>query len=220
MPKIVTFIGWHNSGKTTIAVEVVKHLKKRGYRVAVIKSSSTKKISFDTKDTDTFKYRKTGADSILFVAPDQMVLFSNNPKKSLHTLAHQYFPDVDIVVGEGFKNEKSVPKIEVVRESKKILYKKDTDIIAIVTDLDISDCKVFKTNQYSQLASFIENCSSLENPATDKNLKISIDKKTVTLDKHQQQSLIKTIMSMVPQYQPTNDTQEIELHIKNTSSTQ
>jgi len=37
MPPIVTFIGWHDCGKTTLASQVVSHLKQLGYQVAVIK---------------------------------------------------------------------------------------------------------------------------------------------------------------------------------------
>ncbi|MCP3933540.1 MAG: molybdopterin-guanine dinucleotide biosynthesis protein B, partial [Bacteroidetes bacterium] len=74
MSAIVTFIGYHDSGKTTLVSKVVGHLKDMGYRVAVIKSSNDSGVSFDTPGTDTFKHRQAGADSVLFVAPDQMVL--------------------------------------------------------------------------------------------------------------------------------------------------
>ena len=40
MSSVVTFIGWHDSGKTTLVKQVVAELKKSGYRVAVIKSSN------------------------------------------------------------------------------------------------------------------------------------------------------------------------------------
>ena len=46
MTAIVSFIGWHDSGKTTLATGVVASLKQMGYRVAVIKSSSEKNIEF------------------------------------------------------------------------------------------------------------------------------------------------------------------------------
>jgi molybdopterin-guanine dinucleotide biosynthesis protein B len=78
MPTIVTFIGWHDSGKTTLATQVVNELKKLGYRVAVIKSSSDEGVAFDTPDTDTAKHKLAGADSVMFVGPDQMVLQSGN----------------------------------------------------------------------------------------------------------------------------------------------
>ena len=76
MTALVSFIGWHDSGKTTLAASVVRNLKNMGYRVAVIKSSSQENISFDTPNTDTYKHRQAGADAVMLVAPDQMVLQS------------------------------------------------------------------------------------------------------------------------------------------------
>ncbi|MGE4560321.1 MAG: molybdopterin-guanine dinucleotide biosynthesis protein B, partial [Desulfobulbus sp.] len=61
MPPIVSFIGWHNSGKTTLCRQVVAHLKARGYLVAVIKSTKETGIAVDQPGTDTALYRKSGA---------------------------------------------------------------------------------------------------------------------------------------------------------------
>ncbi len=47
MPPVISFIGWHNSGKTTLARQVVALLKAKGYVVAVIKSTKERGIAFD-----------------------------------------------------------------------------------------------------------------------------------------------------------------------------
>ncbi len=111
MSAIVSFIGWHDSGKTTLASEVVTELKRLGYRVGVIKSSSEPGICFDTPGTDTFKHKTAGADSVMLVAPDQVVLQRGPSELTLRTLGHRYFPDVDIIIAEGFKKAKKIPKI-------------------------------------------------------------------------------------------------------------
>ena len=97
MSAVVTFIGYHDSGKTTLVSQVVGHLKGMGYRVAVIKSSNEKGVLFDREGTDTYTHRLAGADSVLFVGPDQMVLQTGSSDHSIVTLAHRYFPDADIV---------------------------------------------------------------------------------------------------------------------------
>ncbi|HBT97635.1 MAG TPA: molybdopterin-guanine dinucleotide biosynthesis protein B, partial [Desulfobulbaceae bacterium] len=74
MPPIVTFIGWHNSGKTTLAAKVLTILRQRGLRVAAIKSTHKSGIIFDQATTDTGIYKAAGADGVLLVAPDQLVL--------------------------------------------------------------------------------------------------------------------------------------------------
>ncbi len=158
MPPIVTFIGWHNSGKTTLASKVVSHLKQLGYQVAVIKSTKETDISFDTPGTDTHTHREAGADSVMLVAPDQMVIMTDNRGDSLTTLAHRHFPEVDIVIGEGFKKARQVSKIEVFRDNDhtRLLRGTVTGVIAVASDEAISGDHIFRLNEAAEIASFIE----------------------------------------------------------------
>ena len=158
MTPIVTFIGWHDCGKTTLASNVVDHLKQLGYQVAVIKSTKETGIAFDTPGTDTHTHRSAGADSVMLVAPDQMVIMTDNRQESLTSLAHRHFPEVDIVIGEGFKGARQVSKIEVFRnsETKELLRDSVTGVIAVATDEQISGDHIFRLNEAAEIASFIE----------------------------------------------------------------
>ena len=157
MSSIVTFIGWHDSGKTTLARQVVSELKKLGYRVAVIKSSNDSGIEFDTPGTDTFLHKQAGADSVMLVAPDQMVLQTKNSGLSLRTLAHRYFPDVDIIIGEGFKTAKKIPKIEVFMNNDQKLRDEVHGVIAVATNLEgVAGNYVFRLDEAAEIALFIE----------------------------------------------------------------
>lgn len=156
MPPIITFIGWHDSGKTTLASQVVKHLKQLGYQVAVIKSTKETGIAFDTPGTDTHTHRSAGADSVMLVAPDQMVIMTDNRNESLTSLAHRHFPDVDIVIGEGFKKARHVSKIEVFRNTEKLLRGTVSGVIAVASDEQISGDHIFRLNEAAEIASFIE----------------------------------------------------------------
>ncbi|AGF77830.1 molybdopterin-guanine dinucleotide biosynthesis protein MobB [Desulfocapsa sulfexigens DSM 10523] len=158
MPPIVTFIGWHDCGKTTLASRVVSHLKQLGYQVAVIKSTKETGIVFDTPGTDTHTHRSAGADSVMLVAPDQMVIMTDNRQESLTSLAHRHFPDVDIVIGEGFKEARQVSKIEVFRnsETKELLRNTVTGVIAVASDEQVSGDHVFRLTEAAEIASFIE----------------------------------------------------------------
>lgn len=156
MVPIVTFIGWHDSGKTTLASQVVSHLKTLGYQVAVIKSTKDTGIVFDTPGSDTDTHRKAGADSVMLVAPDQMVMLSDNPGNSLTSLAYRFFPEVDIVIGEGFKHARQVAKIEVFRNAESLLRDQVTGVIAVASDEKISGDYIFRLNEAAEIASFIE----------------------------------------------------------------
>jgi molybdopterin-guanine dinucleotide biosynthesis adapter protein len=156
MPPIVTFIGWHDSGKTTLASQVVSHLKHLGYQVAVIKSTKETGIAFDTPGTDTYTHRSAGADSVMLVAPDQMVIMTDNRDESLTSLAHRHFPEVDIVIGEGFKEARQVSKIEVFRNTDTLLRNTVNGVIAVASDEPISGDHIFRLNEAAEIASFIE----------------------------------------------------------------
>ncbi len=156
MPPIVTFIGWHDCGKTTLASQVVHHLKNFGYQIAVIKSTKETGIAFDTPGTDTHTHRTSGADSVMLVAPDQMVIMTDSTPDSLTTLAHRHFPEVDIVIGEGFKDARQVAKIEVFRNSEKPLRNLVNGVIAVASDEQISGDHIFRLNEAAEIASFIE----------------------------------------------------------------
>ncbi len=160
MLPLITFIGWHNSGKTTIVSQVVNHLTQRGYRVAVIKSTKETGIVFDPPDTDTARHRQAGATTVMLVAPDQMTLRTENPHAPFRELAARYCADADIVIGEGFKNAEGVHKIEVRREEDQSLLRDQVSgVIALVSDLDYADmpgCARFRLDQIKELSAFIE----------------------------------------------------------------
>lgn len=160
MLPIITFIGWHNSGKTTLVTHVVTHLKQRGYRVAVIKSTKEQGIRFDASGTDTARHRQAGADTVLLVAPDQMTMVTENKGVPLIDLASRFCSDVDIVIGEGFKGAEGVPKIEVRRETDQpLLWQQVEGVIGVATDLVLPDdpgCALFSLDQGVEIAGFIE----------------------------------------------------------------
>jgi len=157
---IITFIGWHNSGKTTLVTQVVTHLKLRGYRVAVIKSTKDQGISFDAAGTDTDRHRQAGANTVLLVAPDQMTMITENKGKSLGDLAQRFCSDVDLVIGEGFKEAEGIAKIEVRRESDQPLLRDQVPgVIAMASDLVIAEapgCVLFRLDQVLEITDFIE----------------------------------------------------------------
>jgi molybdopterin-guanine dinucleotide biosynthesis protein B len=214
MAAIITFIGWHDSGKTTLATQVVSHLKAFGYKVAVIKSSNETGIVFDTPGTDTDKHRQAGADSILLVAPDQMVLQTKNSNLSLTTLAHRYFPDVDIVIGEGFKGARRVSKIEVVRDENQLLRNEVHGVIAVATDLEIAGDYVFGLDQAKEIASFIRKRFLKDGEKTQDRVSLLINGNKIPLKGFVQDALAGTVAGFVKSLKFSDDASEIELRIK------
>ncbi len=215
MVSIVTFIGWHDSGKTTLAAGVVTELKKRGYRVAVIKSSNDSGIRFDSPGTDTFKHRQAGADSVLLVAPDQMVLQTGNSNLSLRSLAHRYFADVDIVIGEGFKTAKKTAKIEVCRNTDQHLRQEVHGVIAVATNLEsVAGDHVFRLDEAREIAAFIEKRFLLQEGEWTEVTSLLVNGRKIPIKAYIQDALAGTVHGFVKTLKVNEDIKEIELRIK------
>ena len=213
MTAIVSFIGWHDSGKTTLAAGVVAHLKRKGLRVAVIKSSDKSGISFEAPDTDTFVHRQAGADEVMLVAPDQMALLATPKKLSLTTLAHRYFPDADIVIGEGFKEARQIAKIEVVTNPEQQLRREVSGVIAVATDLDISADYVFRLNEAAEIAEFIQKRFIDNEKRRPDKTALLVNGRKIVLKGFIQDSLAGVVAGYVESLKINEELGEIELRV-------
>jgi len=156
-PPVITFVGWHNEGKTTVASRVVNILKKRGIKLAVVKSSKETGLSPNTPGTDTDTYLHSGADAIMLATPDTITITTSTGKTSLTDLATTYFSTMEIVIGEGFKHEKGIAKIEVNHTGQNLLWNDDPDVIALVSDTPPFHPTTFASVDYDNIAQFIIN---------------------------------------------------------------
>jgi len=156
MAPLIAFIGWHNSGKTTLAHQVVRHLRVKGYAVAVIKSTKESGLSFDRPHSDTSRYREAGATGVALLAPDQLVVQYGPPACGLPKLADRLFPDADLVVVEGCKHA-DILKIEVRRDSNAPLLRDQvTGVIAVAADPPLTGDNCFRLDQSREIAEMIE----------------------------------------------------------------
>lgn len=105
------FVGFHNSGKTTLIVRLAEHLRKRGLRVGIIKSAQH---GFDLGDTG--KLAATGC-SIAGVAPAQTMLLFPRP---LSVTSLVPLLDADILLVEGGKNLTFLPRIVLPKTQEEI----------------------------------------------------------------------------------------------------
>jgi molybdopterin-guanine dinucleotide biosynthesis protein B len=214
MVPIVSFIGWHDSGKTTFAREVVTQLKERGLRVAVIKSTKHTDIQFDQEGSDTDNYKKAGADAVTLMAPDQMVLMSTKPDLNLIAMVHRFFHDYDIVIGEGFKHERKIAKIEVTRGNTDLLKDQVNGVIAIVTDQTRSGDYIFRPDETSEVAEFIIKKFIKNEKRRDEKALLLVNGKKNPLKDFVQDALVGTVYGFVKTLKHTGDIEEIDLKIK------
>lgn len=67
-PNIISIAGRSGSGKTTFLEKVISHLKKRGYRLGIIKHAHCG-VDIDKKGKDSWRHKNAGAAATLVISP-------------------------------------------------------------------------------------------------------------------------------------------------------
>jgi len=107
--KAVGIIGYKKSGKTTLLVNLARELTERDHTVSSVKHVS---CDLDLPETDTSMHRKF-AHQVAAISPTESAIFfweSMNLEEMLNYLK------ADFILIEGFKREKTFPKIVCLRE--------------------------------------------------------------------------------------------------------
>lgn len=146
---IFGIVGWRNSGKTTLIVELVGALRDAGYSVATIKHAHHA-FDIDIPGKDSFRHREAGANQVIVSSKTRWAMISETTEAqepSLSDLLGQLSP-VDVVLVEGFKHERH-PKLQVLFAGTSDDILDDDTIIALASDgtldharkpvMDISD---------------------------------------------------------------------------------
>ncbi len=107
--RVIGITGYKKSGKTTLTLKLSDELIKRGYKVAVVKHINE---DLDLVNSDTSKYKEV-LTQVAAITTKESVFFLKN-KKNLEEII-KYF-EADIILIEGFKREKTFPKIVCLRE--------------------------------------------------------------------------------------------------------
>ena len=107
--KVIAIVGYHNTGKTTLAERIVNMLKDRGLRVGYLKHDPKGHGETDREGSDT--HRLSGvADRVALLSPDKLTLWERHSDDPLEVV-REHFRGFDVVILEGFKSLKGIPKV-------------------------------------------------------------------------------------------------------------
>ena len=152
--KTIAVIGWKNSGKTTLVSRLVAHLKKKKFKVGVVKHAHHT-FDIDHPNTDSYKIREAGSYKTTIVSEIRLAHIEEkiSPEIDIEELI-KLNNGCDILIFEGFKKIKKLSKIEVnlTKNNKELLYKSLDNVKLLVSD-DMSEhpIKVLRHDQVNEI---------------------------------------------------------------------
>ena len=152
--KTIAVIGWKNSGKTTLVSRLVAHLRKKKFKVGVVKHAHHS-FDIDHPNTDSYKIREAGSYKTTIVSEKRLAHIEEkiSPEIDIEELI-KLNEGCDILIFEGFKKIKKLSKIEVnlKKNNKELLYKSFDNVKLLVSD-DMSEhpIKVLGHDQVNEI---------------------------------------------------------------------
>jgi molybdopterin-guanine dinucleotide biosynthesis adapter protein len=156
MTKILSITGHSGSGKTTLIEELIPELRTRGYRIGTVKHAH-QGFHLDRRGKDSWRHKAAGAETVVVASPGEIALFKAMDGDGLAGLM-PFFSDMDLVLAEGYKNEKQL-KIEVFRQAVHSvpIHADDESLLAFVTDTRLDTNRPqFSPSQVREIVDFIE----------------------------------------------------------------
>lgn len=159
-PPVVSVVSKKNSGKTTLLEKLIPELKRRGYRIGVVKHD-THGFEIDHEGKDTWRHKQAGAEAVAISCPWKISLIQDvSEELELDEIVRRHFGEMDIVLTEGYRRS-GKPRIEVFRSTAhdSPLHSRENPrtLVAVASDVPV-DLGVprFDIDDFRGLADFIE----------------------------------------------------------------
>ncbi len=204
---IFAIVGHSETGKTRLISQLIPEIKSRGLSVAVIKHCP-QGFELDTEGKDSWRFIEAGADAISMVSTDRVaVLKEDKSDLNPERIIEKYFRAMDIILVEGFKKDKAIKKIEVLKKGRsEKLECSEEELIAVVADFEINiDKPVFQPDKAKKIVDCLEDL--MEKRTTFVSL--SVDGESVPMNAFVQEIFKNTFLGMVNSLEGIKENPEI-----------
>jgi molybdopterin-guanine dinucleotide biosynthesis protein B len=214
MRTIISIVGKSSSGKTTLLEKLIAELKRRGYKVAIVKHSHHAD-PLDTAEKDTWRFTQAGSELSAINSLDHLAIYRR--------MDHYFDPqeisrfilwDYDIILTEGFKGS-PYPKIEVHRAAQgRELLTEPQQLLAVVTDepLELA-VPQYAHEDVSGIADLIERQI---NTFKGSDFEVVVNGDSLPVSPSLQDLLTRTLCAMIPGF-PDNGVKSLHLSLRRKS---
>ena len=216
MIPIVCIVGKSGVGKTYVVERLVVELKRRGHRVAAIKHSAGG-FEIDHEGKDTWRFAQAGSDTVAISSPQKIAIIRKvEHDHNLAELQRYIGPDFDIILAEGFKQDKA-PKIEVHRkEFGPDLLSTKEELLAITTDEKLKmDVPQYSSEDAQGLVTLIEK--RFFDREKEDTVTLFINEEMIPLNPFVRSIITKTLAGMVSALKKVSQATSIDISIRRKS---
>jgi molybdopterin-guanine dinucleotide biosynthesis protein B len=213
MHLIISIVGKSSSGKTTLVEKLIAELKRRGYKVAIVKHSHHAD-DLDTAAKDTWRFTRAGSEISAINSLDHLAIYRRidhyfDPQEISNFILWDY----DLILTEGFKGS-SYPKIEIHRsEQGKELLTDPRQLLAVVTDkpLDL-EVPQFARDDVAGIADLIEKTIIKQRGEND--IDLIVNGAPATIDPSLKDLLTRTLLAMIPGPQGNGEVKSLHVSLR------
>ena len=213
MIPIVSIVGKSDSGKTTLIEKIIPELNRRGYKVATVKHD-VHGFDIDREGKDSWRHKKAGAHTVMISSPEKMAMVRDVKEDiPLKELRGRFIKDVDIIISEGYKNEKH-PKIEVYRKDvhEELLCSRKDLLIAIASDKEFDvGVPCLHLDDAQGITNIIEE-RFLKKKAKP-SIMLRVNGENIVLKPFIKDMMIRSINGMISALKDCEDPKEVEISI-------
>lgn len=210
MHLIISIVGNSHSGKTTLLESLIAELKRRDYKVAIVKHSHHAN-DLDTASKDTWRFTKAGSEISAINSLDHLAIYRRTENYfDPQEISNFIIWDYDLILTEGFKGS-NYPKIEVLRnEQSKELITDPQQLLAVVTDepLDV-DVPQFSRDDIAGIADLIIN--KIITGQRENDIDLIVNGAYTPISPPLKDLLVRTLFAMIPV--PQNNGEVKSMHI-------
>ena len=127
--RIIQIVGYKDSGKTTLACELIRTLAAEGRKVGTLKHDAHR-FEPEPPGTDTWKHRQAGSSATAIVSSERTAWVEERTTPVEELVAQMALRELDDLIVEGFKSA-PYPKVALIREEEDADLLQLSNIVAI-----------------------------------------------------------------------------------------
>ena len=104
MIPVISFVGRSGAGKTTYLEKLISEMKRRGFRIGIIKHDSHG-FEMDHPGKDTWRHAKAGADVVCIASKEKFAMIKRTESEMTLTEVVARIDGVDVIFVEGYRDQ-------------------------------------------------------------------------------------------------------------------